>query len=374
MKVLVTGSAGFIGKNLLSRLKTIENIEILEFTRANSSDELTEFVISADFIYHTAGVNRPADDAEFTTGNKELTEKIINILRDNNKKTPLLITSSSQAELDNLYGKSKLAAETAVLDWQKESDSQVYIYRLPGVFGKWGKPNYNSVVATFCHNIANNLPVEVSDPSHEITLVYIDTVIDEFIKKLDSKSNKPSGAVNISQVFKITLGDLKDRITKIHDVRSTLIVPNLDDLLNKYLYATYTSYLSKDNFSYELQTNADNRGSLTEFIKSRQFGQIFTSKTKPGISRGDHWHHTKVEKFFVVEGEAEITFRNKINDQDILTYKVSGETPTVLDIPTGYVHAIKNVGDTDLITIFWANEMLNKEYPDTYYEKVEIGD
>lgn len=370
-KVLVTGARGFIGKNLLAHLRLRDDVTLFEFTRGNSDEELSEYVTEADFIYHVAGVNRPKNEDEFTTVNYGLTEKIINILKDNKKKTPILFTSSAQVELDNPYGHSKAEAENTLLKWSKESSSQVYIYRLPGVFGKWCKPNYNSVVATFCYNIANDLPVEVSDSAHEINLVYIDDVVDEFINCLDTSSVSGSEHLTIPQSFKITLGDLKDRITFIHDIRTSLVVPNLEDTLNKYLYATYISHLSIDNFSYELTTNTDNRGSLTEFIKSKQFGQIFISTTKPGISRGDHWHHTKIEKFFVLDGDAEITFRNKIDNQDVIRYSVTGSKPTVLDIPTGYVHAIKNTGTTDLMTIFWANEMLDKEHPDTYYEKVE---
>lgn len=369
--VLVTGAAGFIGKNLCARLELLTDISILRYTREQTLEDLAKFVREADFIFHIAGINRPKEDSEFTSGNQELTERIISDLRTANKKTPILLTSSVQAELNNPYGKSKLAAEDALLAWSKESGSPVYIYRLPGVFGKWCKPNYNSVVATFCHNIANNLPVQISDPSNKITLAYIDEVMDEFINKLDGDTKiEKDGFYSMPRIFNVTLADLNSRIMALHNSRTTLVVPNLEDSLNKYLYATYISYLATDDFSYELQTNTDNRGWLAEFIKSKQFGQIFISKTKPGISRGDHWHHTKIEKFLVVEGDGEILFRNKIDSQDIISYKVSGDSPTVLDIPTGYVHSIKNIGSSDLITIFWANEILDKQRPDTYYEKV----
>lgn len=369
--VLVTGASGFIGKNLCSQLELQEGITVRRFTRDSSQEELITLIMEADFIFHLAGVNRPKDESELTTSNQVLTEQIIEVLRKANKKTPILLTSSIQAELDNPYGRSKVAAENALTAWYKETQSPVYIYRLPGVFGKWCKPNYNSVVATFCYNIANSLPIQISDPNHKITLAYIDDIVDEFIKRLDDNSSTTDHFYTIPQTFDVSLANLKDRITSLHDIRSTLIIPNLEDTLNKYLYATYISYLQTDDFSYELGTNADNRGWLAEFIKSRQFGQIFISKTKPGISRGDHWHHTKIEKFLVVEGEGEISFRNKINGQDIINYRVNGDKPTVLDIPTGYVHSIKNIGDTDLITIFWANEVLDKEHPDTYYEKVK---
>lgn len=372
--ILVTGASGFIGKNLCSQLELDgDDIKLTKFTRDQSLDELSELVQAADFIFHTAGVNRPQSEEEFATGNTDLTKYIIDTLRSNNLKIPLLLTSSAQAVQENPYGKSKLAAEAIVSSWKKESGAPVYIYRLPGVFGKWCRPNYNSVVATFCNNIAKGLPVQVSDPAHKITLVYIDDVVRTFISHLSQETaQSEDDFYSIPETFEVSLGDLKDRITAIHDIRETSIVPNLEDKLNKYLYATYISYLNTDDFSYELTRNSDERGWLVEFIKSRQAGQIFISKTKPGISRGDHWHHTKIEKFLVVEGKGEISFRNKIGEQDIISYEVDGDKPTVLDIPTGYVHSIKNIGDSDLITIFWANEMLDKNRPDTYYEKVKL--
>lgn len=372
MKILVTGSEGFIGKNLCSSLELRSDIELLTFTRHQSLEELADLTLEADFIYHIAGVNRPKDEKEFQKGNLALTEYIVDTLRTSGKSTPILITSSTQAELDNPYGESKQAAEQTLRLWSRESGASVYIYRLPGVFGKWCRPNYNSVVATFCHNIANDLPVTISDPSHIITLVYIDDVISAFLGHLDSKDTAASASYQtIDRIFKVSLGELDDRIRTIHNIRTSLLVPDLNDMLNKFLYATYISYLDTDNFSYSLTKNTDERGFLTEFIKSRHFGQIFVSQTKPGITRGDHWHKTKIEKFFVVAGKAEVTFRNKVNTHDIIRYTVEGDEMRVIDIPTGYVHAIKNIGDTELITLFWANELLDKENPDTYYEKVE---
>lgn len=375
--VLVTGANGFIGKNLCAQLNLLEDVTLLTFTRENAPTDLEELVNQADFIFHTAGVNRPESEDEFRTGNIDITQRIVDALEASGKRTPILLTSSAQAILDNPYGRSKRSAEEIVSTWSSQSSSPVYIYRLPGVFGKWCRPNYNSVVATFCNNMAKGLPIQVSDPSHIITLVYIDDVISGFISHLAggaSISNEDGNFYSITPTFDVSLGDLKSRIETIKDIRETSIVPDLEDKLNKYLYATFVSYLDTDNFSYELKKNSDNRGWLVEFIKSHQAGQIFISKTKPGISRGDHWHHTKIEKFLVIEGMGEISFRNKIDKQDIITYNVDGETPTVLDIPTGYVHVIKNTGKSDLITLFWANEMLDKEHPDTYYEKVIFDD
>lgn len=372
--VLVTGSEGFIGKNLVAALRLIESVQILEFTRKNNVDELDELIKKSDFIYHLAGVNRPQSDDEFKINNTDLTKKIVETLHDNNLATPLLITSSTQADLDNAYGKSKLAAEDIVFSWNAKSKSPIYVYRLPGVFGKWCKPNYNSVVATFCYNLTHNIDIQVSDPKKNITLVYIDDVIDSFLSHLNSPSKDIdfSAFQSIPQTFNITLGNLRERLENIKNIRTSLVVPNLSDLLNKYLYATYISYYETGDFGYNLAKNSDNRGWLAEFVKSETFGQIFVSNTKPGIIRGDHWHQTKIEKFFVVSGLAEITFRNKLNlSKDIISYTVSGDDAKVIDIPTGYVHAIKNIGNEDLVTIFWANEILNKDRPDTHYEKVE---
>ncbi|HEY0965726.1 MAG TPA: NAD-dependent epimerase/dehydratase family protein, partial [Candidatus Saccharimonadales bacterium] len=290
MKVLVTGSSGFIGRNLCSALQLRDDIELLTFTRGQSLEELEQLVLNVDFIYHIAGVNRPQSDDEFATGNTDLTKHIINVLKSASKKTPLLITSSTQAELDNPYGKSKLAAEQAVFGWHQTSASPTYVYRLPGIFGKWCRPNYNSVVATFCNNIANDLPITVSDPSHIVTLAYIDDVVDTFLRHLDEDKAEYDSYQSLGRTFDISLGELSERLYAIHDIRTSLVVPNLSDTLNKFLYATYVSYLQTDNFSYNLTKNSDERGYLAEFIKSHQFGQIFVSKTKPGISRGDHWH------------------------------------------------------------------------------------
>jgi len=371
MRVLLTGANGFIAKNLRSHLNLMEEVEVFEHTRATSNAELDNYVGNADFIFHLAGVNRPVEESEFAEGNTDLTERIVQSLRSSGKKTPLVLASSAQAELDNLYGRSKLAAEQLVLDWNKESGARISIYRLPGVFGKWCRPNYNSVVATFCYNLTHDLPLQVSDPAHRLTLAYIDDVVDDFAAQLhEQTSQREEAYCEVSRTFSLTLGELRDRLKALHAVRSTLVVPDTGDLLNKFLYATYISYLETDEFSYDLAKSVDSRGWLAEFVKSQHFGQIFISKTKPGISRGNHWHKTKIEKFLVVEGQAEITFRNKIDAQDVISYRVDGDQARVLDIPVGYVHAITNVGTTDLLTIFWASEILDKDHPDTFFEAV----
>ena len=369
--VLITGSDGFIGKNLCSQIELNKDIKILRFDRNNAVEDLQKYLKQADFIFHLAGINRPKDEKEFDTGNRGLTEDILAYLNKFNKKTPILMTSSIQAELDNPYGKSKKAAEDAIFKATKQNKSIAYIYRLPNVFGKWCKPNYNSVVATFCHNISHDLQIEVSNPSNEVNLVYIDEVVADFIKALNNEVKiNDDGYCYIPRSFKITLQGLRDKIESFRNSRTSLVMPSLEDDLSRFLYATYTSYFDADDFSYQLNTNADDRGWLAEFIKSKQFGQIFISKTKPGITRGNHWHHSKIEKFLVVDGLAEISFRKINSSEKAIIYKASGDKLTVLDIPAGYTHAIKNIGDIDLMTIFWADEIFDKDKSDTYYEAV----
>lgn len=369
--ILITGANGFIGTNLCAQLKNVGDFKLLKFDKNNTNEDLERYLQKADFIFHLAGINRPKDESEFDSGNRGLTEDILDLLKKHTKKTPILMTSSIQAELENPYGKSKKAAEDAIFKFYKGTKKLVYIYRLPNVFGKWCRPNYNSVVATFCHNISQDLPVLVNDPKTKINLVYIDEVVSEFIKSLNGATKQQKdGYCYIPRSFKVTVGDLKRKIESYKLSRETLIIPNFEDDFSRYLYATYTSYLAEDNFGYQLNKNTDDRGWLAEFIKSNQFGQIFISKTKPGITRGNHWHHTKVEKFLVVDGLAEICFRKINTSEEIIKYKVSGDKLTVLDIPTGYTHSIKNIGKKDLTTIFWADEIFDKSKPDTYYEEI----
>lgn len=368
--VLVTGAHGFIGKNLCASLAELSEITILKFTRQNTEEDLVGMVQEADFVFHVAGVNRPLDEAEFDTGNRVFTETILSTIEKSKKNIPILITSSTHAELENPYGKSKKAAEDSVLTWQKKTGNQVFVYRLTNVFGKWAKPDYNSVVATFCYNTATNLPLNISNPDHELTLVYIDRVVESFIEAFLGKLPKSkSGFYDVKETHTVALGELAKKIQTFNKSRSTLIMPSLESNFDRYLYATFTSYLPSNLFSYPLTVNTDERGWLAEFIKSKQFGQVFVSKTKPGITRGNHWHHTKVEKFLVIEGKAVIKFRN-LNSQEVLSYPVSGNKLEPVDIPVGYVHSIENTGQSDLITLFWASEILNPESPDTYYETV----
>jgi UDP-2-acetamido-2,6-beta-L-arabino-hexul-4-ose reductase len=286
-------------------------------------------------------------------------------------RTPLLVLSSStQAALDNPYGLSKRQAEEAVFDFGRETGASVFVFRLHGVFGKWCRPNYNSVVATFCHNIANGLDISISDTSKEVQLVYIDDVVDSFLGILKNCPKVSSREyLGVTPTYKITLGDLADRIYKFRDIRKSLIIPDLSDDFSKCLYATYLSYLANDDFAYDFEKKSDQRGSLVELIKSRHFGQIFVSKTHGGVIRGNHYHNTKTEKFCVIQGKAVIRFRHILSDE-VLSYNVSGDNIKVVDIPPGYTHSIENLSNQEMIVLFWADQIFDPEKPDTFYEEV----
>lgn len=367
MKILITGAKGFVGKNLVAELHNRGYADILEYDVDTGLATLDEYTQQCDFVYHLAGVNRPNDDREYMEGNYGFTATLLDKLRKHNNLSPVLISSSIQAELDNPYGKSKRASEDLLLNYGNECGIRVLIYRLANLFGKWCRPNYNSVVATFCHNIANDLPIKVNDVNAVVTLCYINDVINEFIAGLSGKENhKSDGFCYAEPVHQIKLGDLADTLYSFKANRKTLVMPSLLNHFDKVLYATLLSYLPHDAFSYSLDMKHDHRGWLAEFIKSTGFGQIFISKTKSGITRGNHWHHTKVEKFLVIQGEALVKFR-KIDSEEVIQYYVTGDKLEVLDIPVGYTHSITNTGETELITIFWADETFNADNPDTYF-------
>lgn len=368
-RVLVTGAEGFIGKNLITALLRRDDISVVGYCRKDDRSVLETALHEVDIIFHLAGVNRPKDEKEFFDGNSGFTADLIRVLGDI-KRTPLIILPSSiQAILDNNYGKSKRASEQVILDYHDRTGAPIAIYRLPGVFGKWSQPNYNTVVATFCHNIARGLDISVSDPDHEIELVYIDDVIAEFMRHLDDCDNLKRQRYAVTRTFRVTLGDLANRIRKLHAIRESLLIPDLADTFMKCLHATYLSFLPEDDYSYPVKMFTDERGWLFELIKSDHFGQIFVSKTLPGITRGDHYHDTKLEKFCVIQGQGIICFRH-IHSKEIIEYSVSDETISVVDIPPGYTHSIENNGSTEMICLFWANQVFDPEAPDTYWEKV----
>ncbi|MFA1642613.1 NAD-dependent epimerase/dehydratase family protein [Chryseomicrobium imtechense] len=366
LNIVVTGANGFIGKNLVSELENLGYSNLSLITRDTSKEQLKSILKKAEFVYHLAGINRPITEEEFETGNKDLTQQIIDSLIEAKNIVPIVVSSSTQAEIDNAYGQSKKAAEEVVEKYAKVNVVEAGIYRLPNVFGKWSKPNYNSAIATFCHNIAHDLSIQVNDPNIELNLVYIDDVVNEFIKCLDGMNALYR---EISVVHKKKLGDIVELLYSFKASRDDKSIPKLDDLFVKKLYSTYLSFLPEDQFSYELKMNVDQRGSFTEFIKTVDRGQVSINISKPGITKGNHWHHTKTEKFLVVSGKGVIRFRRP-NEEKVIEYKVSGEKLEVVDIPVGYTHNIENLGDTDMVTVMWVNEPFDPENPDTYFLEV----
>ncbi len=369
MKILITGAKGFIGKNLVAELRNRNYTDIFEYDKETEPPLFDEYCKKADFVFHLAGVNRPKEQSEFMEGNFGVTSTLLDKLKKYNNNCPVMISSSIQAILDNPYGKSKKAGEDLLFDYSKKTGSKVLIYRFPNVFGKWCRPNYNSAVATFCHNIAHGLPIEVNAPNTIMNLVYIDDVVNELINALEGKENRVGEFCEVPVVHTVTLGEIVESIYSFKNSREERTIPNMSNEFTKKLYSTYLSYLPKDQFSYELNMNVDNRGSFTEFIKSPDRGQVSVNISKPGITKGNHWHHTKNEKFLVVSGKGIIRFR-KIYSDEVIEYFVSGDKMEVVDVPIGYTHNIENLGDTDMITIMWANEPFNPDKPDTYYLEV----
>ncbi|MDF2557712.1 MAG: NAD-dependent epimerase/dehydratase [Bacillales bacterium] len=369
MKILVTGAKGFIGKNLVLELRNQGYQDIFEYDMDTKEEMLNSWAKECDFVFHLAGVNRPENPDEFMKGNFGFTSTLLDALVRNGNKCPILITSSIQAALDNPYGNSKREGEKLLFEYGAKHNVRTCVYRLPNVFGKWCRPNYNSAVATFCHNIANNLEIKVNDPNVDMQLVYVDDVVGQFINALNNNEIKENEFCVIPTVYEVKLGMIVDLIYSFKESRNNLSVPELSNPFINVLYSTYLSYLPKDQFSYPLKMNVDDRGSFTEIIRTSDRGQISVNISKPGITKGNHWHHTKNEKFIVVSGSGLIQFR-KIGTDEVIDYYVSGKNIEVVDIPTGYTHNIINKGDTDLVTIMWANEAFNNEKPDTYFEKV----
>lgn len=369
MKILITGAKGFIGKNLIAELKNQKYTDIFEYDIDTDPSLLDTFCKEVDFVFHLAGVNRPKEQSEFMESNFGFTSNLLGALRKFKNTCPVMISSSIQAVFDNPYGQSKKAGEELLCAYAKETGTKVLIYRFPNVFGKWCRPNYNSVVATFCNNITHNLPININDPSRVMNLVYIDDVVDELINALNGKENTFGGFCEVPLVHTITLREIVDLIFSFKNSREELSIPDMSDEFTKKLYSTYLSYLPKDKFNYPLKMNIDNRGSFTEFIKTLDRGQVSINKSKPGITKGNHWHHTKNEKFLVVSGKGIIRFR-KVGSDEIIEYYVSGDKLEVLDIPTGYTHNIENIGDSDMVTIMWANEPFDSIKPDTYFLEV----
>jgi len=369
MNVLITGANGFVGKNLQVKLNE-ENINFDVYLRDNSVEELHDKLLSSDFVIHLAGVNRPISEEEFDVGNRDLTQKLCDILREKNKKIPIIYSSSIQAEVENPYGISKKLAEDALLSLQEKQGNQVLIYRLPNVFGKWCKPNYNSAVATFCHNIANDLPIHINDPNALIDLVYIDDVINEFVSVIKSyEENENFKEPRVRPVYQITVGDLERQLKLFRQSKETSVIEAVGVGLTRALYSTYISYYRPEQFNYSLKKHTDSRGMFVEMLKTKDSGQFSFFTAHPGVTRGGHYHHTKNEKFLVIKGKARFGFR-QIDSGESYSIETCGEEPQVVETVPGWSHDITNIGNEEMFVMLWANEIFDPENPDTVYHKV----
>ena len=369
MKVLVTGSQGFVGSNLVCRLKECKH-EVFEFDLGSGDDELRDAVTSSDWIVHLAGVNKPLNPEEFQNGNVNLTKKLIDCLLEMGSKAPIIYSSSTQAALDNPYGLSKKQAEDLLFSFSEETSHPVYVFRLYNAFGKWCRPNYNSVVATFCHNIANGLPIQINESAPAIDFVYIDDICDSFIRIINGDGAGSSEILYPEPHHRKTLHEIAELLYSFKESRNNHMIPDIADPFAKKLYSAYLSYLPEEGFSYSLDMHKDFRGSFTEILKTEGYGQVSVNVSKPGITKGNHYHHTKNEKYLVVKGECVIKLR-RLGADKVISYRCSDKQLEVVDIPCGYTHNITNVGKDDSVTIMWANELYDPDHPDTYYCPVE---
>lgn len=368
MKVLITGANGFLGKNLQLYLSERKDVEVSLFTRDMHEALLPALVKNVDFIFHLAGVNRPENIADFTLGNKCLTEKICSAIVESGRAIPVIYTSSTQVINSNAYGLSKLDAENALFKLKKDTNSAVYIFRLPNVFGKWSKPNYNSVVSTFCHNVSRGLAIQLNNPDASLTLVYVDDVINKFIQLMDGADAdlNQEGFATVSPQYTTTVGALAEQIAAFKNSRSTLITERVGAGLCRALYSTYISYLPKEEFSYTVPQHGDARGVFVEMLKTPDCGQFSYFTAHPGVTRGGHYHHTKTEKFLVIKGRAKFKFRHMSSGESYELIIVAENTEIVETIP-GWTHDITNIGEEELIVMLWANEIFDREKPDTFF-------
>lgn len=364
MNILITGARGFIGKNLILKLRN-GGYDIAEFDVDTKDYLLAEYCKKCDFVFHLAGINRPQSPDEYKAGNVVFTAHFLELLKTNPKKPAVMFSSSTQAEQDNPYGRSKREAEDLILEYGRETGAKTFVYRFPNVFGKWCRPNYNSAVATFCHNIANGLPIVVNDAEVMLNLVYIDDLIDEMIRALWDNESRSGAYCYVPETYEEKLGVVAETIESFARCRGELSIPNQSDPIVRKLYATYLSYLPKDKLEYPLNMHCDNRGSFTEIFRTPERGQVSVNVSKPGVIKGNHYHNTKNEKFIVVSGSGIIRLR-RIDGDDVTEYSVSGEKLCVVDIPPGYTHNIENTGSTDMVTIMWVNECFDPKNSDTY--------
>lgn len=382
MNILVTGAGGFIGKNLVCALENIRDGKdrthpeftvdrLFLCTRQTTEAEMRQYCKDADFVFHLAGVNRPENRAEFMAGNRDFTAMLLSRLEEAGNPCPVMLSSSIQAALDNPYGESKRAGEQLLRDYGRRTGAKTLVYRFPNVFGKWCRPNYNSAVATFCHNRANDLPIHVNDRSTRLTLVYIDDVVQELIAALSGSEHRDGDFCCVPVTHSATLGEIMDLIERFRAQPKTLLMPEIPDgSFEKKLYSTFLSYLPKEKVAFPLKMNVDQRGSFTELLKTANSGQFSVNISKPGITKGQHWHHTKWEFFIVVAGHGLIQER-KIGTDEVIEFEVSGERIEAVHMLPGYTHNIINLSETeDLVTLMWANERFDPQHPDTFFQEV----
>ena len=392
MTILITGAKGFVGRNLCAALKEIKSghdrrpdheicaqpaqMEILEYDTDTAPELLDAYCAKADFVFHLAGVNRPENPAEFMEGNFGFSSVLLDTLKKHKNTCPVMLSSSVQATLQGRYagseyGRSKKAGEELFFSYGRETGAEVLVYRFPNLFGKWCRPNYNSAIATFCHNVAHDLPIQVNDPAVEMDLVYIDDLVEEMIRALRGEATRSAdGFCTVPVHHETTLGHIADTICSFPKLREGLGVPKLDDGLTKKLYSTWLSYLPREKFLYDLNRNADERGSFTEIIRTADRGQFSVNISRPGVTKGNHWHHTKNEKFVVVHGQALIQMR-QIGSDEVVEFEVSGDRIRVVEMIPGWTHNIINRSETDdLVTFMWANEPFDPAKPDTFFQEV----
>lgn len=370
MNILVTGSKGFIGKNLVSTLMHHDKWEIMEFGRDTKPELLQQYCRSCDFVIHLAGINRPQRIHEYAEGNMRFTERLLGFLRESGNPCPVLLASSIQAGEDNPYGRSKKAAEDIVLSHGEAMKTKVFIYRFAHVFGKWARPDYNSVVATFCHHVSRNEAIVLNDPEAVLELVYIDDLVSEIMKALNGRESRECGYCKVPLSYHKTVGEIAAYIKEFAKMNERREIPGLGDDFIKKLYSTYMSYLPHERMKYGLIMNCDDRGSFTELLRTDGSGQVSINISRADTVKGNHWHHTKHEKFLVVKGEGIIRLR-KLGEEKVLTIPVSGSKLEVVEIPPGYVHNIENTGKEDMVTVIWANEVFCSDFPDTYFAEVQ---
>lgn len=370
MKILVTGSNGFVGKNLRANIGLLNKHDVFCCDIDTSEEELDKFTQNCDFVFHLAAANRPKDTDDFMKVNRDFTKDLLSKLRNNKNNCAIVAASSIQAELDNEYGRSKREMENALFSYGKETGAPIYIYRLPNLFGKWCKPNYNSVIATFCDNLAKGKEIAVNNAETSLRLLHIDDVCRTFMNVIESKPYiDENGFCELPPIHEITVGILAEKMKKFAKNRMNLTLPIFKTRFDEQLYSTFVSYIPVDDLSYSLDMKSDARGAFFECVKAGGFGQISVSVTNPGYVRGGHWHHTKTEKFCVIKGQAALRLK-KLGEENITEYILSDENIRALDIPSGYLHWIENTGDDEMILLIWANEIFDSKNPDTYTEEI----